>query len=154
MGRNRNPLFRTRDEALASPNFQKTVRSANLRWTRVPDAAAHYDFLKAREQLMFNVLKVMADNELDAFAHKTVEHSPTFIRDGIAPPWVEQKGAPHINTYLVFVPTISVPAGFTQENMPTGLTFLGRPYDDARLVSYAYAYEQATRHRRPPNLPV
>ena len=63
-----------------------------------------------------------------------------FIRDGIAPPWVEQKGAPHINTYLVFVPTISVPAGWTRENMPTGLTFVGRPYDDARLISYAYAF--------------
>lgn len=153
MNRNRKPLYRTRDEALASPEFQKTGRSANLRWTRVPDAAAHYEFLKAREQLMYLYLKVMADNELDAFAHKTVEHSPTFIRDGIAPPWVEQKGAPHINTYLVFVPTISVPAAYTKENLPTGLTFLGRPYDDERLIGYAYAYEQATRHRKPPKLP-
>ena len=154
MGRNRKPLYCTREEALASPEFQKTGRSAKLRWTRVPDAAAHYEFLKAREQLMYLYLKVMADNELDAFAHKTVEHSPTFIRDGIAPPWVEQKGAPHINTYLVFVPTISVPAAFTKENLPTGLTFLGRPYDDERLIGYAYAYEQATRHRKPPKLPV
>ena len=150
MHRNKNPIYKTRDEALHSPDFQKIVRSANLRWTKVPDPAMHYDFLKAREKLMFSYLKVMADNNLDAIAHKAVEHSPTLIRDGIAPPWVEQKGAPHINTYLVFVPTIVVPAGFTAQNLPAGLCFLGRPYDDANLIKYAYAYEQATRYRRAP----
>jgi hypothetical protein len=31
-----------------------------------------------------------------------------------------------------------------------GITFLGRPYDDARMIRLAYAYEQATHHRRPP----
>ena len=152
MGRNKNPIYRTRDEALRSPDFAKTVRSANLRWTRVPDPAQHYEFLKAREKLMFSYLKVMADHQLDAIAHKAVEHSPTLIRDGVNPPFVEQKGAPHINTYLVFVPTIVVPAGFTAQNLPAGLCFLGRPYDDANLIKYAYAYEQATRYRRAPRL--
>ena len=150
MGRNKNPIYRVRDEALHSPDFQKTVRSANLRWTKVADAAQHYEFLKGREQLMFHYLKVMADHQLDAIAHKAVEHSPTSIRDGVNPPFVEQKGAPHINTYLVFVPTIVVPAGFTAQNLPAGLCFLGRPYDDANLIKYAYAYEQATRYRRAP----
>ena len=152
MGRNKNPIYRTRDEALRSPDFHKTVRSANLRWTRIPDPAQHYDFLKARERLMFNYLKVMADHQLGAIAHKAVEHSPTLIRDGVNPPFVEQKGAPHLNTYLVFVPTIVVPAGFTAQNLPAGLCFLGRPYDDANLIKYAYAYEQATRYRKAPKL--
>ena len=152
MGRNKNPIYKTRDEALHSPAFQKAVRSANLRWTKVPDPTMHYDFLKAREKLMFSYLKVMADNRLDAIAHKAVEHSPTLIADGINPPFVEQKGAPHINTYLVFVPTIVVPAGFTAQNLPAGLCFLGRPYDDANLIQYAYAYEQATHYRRAPRL--
>ncbi|MEI8152908.1 MAG: hypothetical protein WCG92_15080, partial [Hyphomicrobiales bacterium] len=62
--------------------------------------------------------------------------------------------APHINTFLMFVPSIVVPAGFTRSNLPAGITFLGRPYDDARMIRFAYAYEQATQHRRPPaNLP-
>jgi Asp-tRNA(Asn)/Glu-tRNA(Gln) amidotransferase A subunit family amidase len=51
----------------------------------------------------------------------------------------------------MFVPSIVVPAGFTRDNLPAGITFLGRPYDDGRMIRYAYAYEQATRHRRPPN---
>ena len=36
---------------------------------------------------------------------------------------------------------------------PTGITFLGRPYADAEMLRFAYAYEQATRHRRPPTTP-
>jgi len=31
-----------------------------------------------------------------------------------------------------------------------GITFLGRPYDDANMIKLAYAYEQATHHRRTP----
>jgi ABC-type dipeptide/oligopeptide/nickel transport system ATPase subunit len=65
-------------------------------------------------------------------------------------PYVDQKGAPHINTFLMFVSSIVVPAGFTRDNLPAGITFLGRPYADARMIQLAYAYEQATHHRRAP----
>ena len=99
---------------------------------------------------MTNFLKVMADYRLDAIVYKSVEHQPTLIKDGIAPPFTDQKGAPHLNTFLVYVPTITVPAGFTRDNLPAGLCFIGRPYDDGNLIKYAYAYEQATHHRRPP----
>ena len=92
----------------------------------------------------------MADKKLDAIVHKAVEHQPTLIKDGINPPFVDQKGAPHINTFLVFVPSVVVPAGFTRDDLPAGITFLGRPYDDAKMIKFAYAYEQATRHRKPP----
>src|SRR5919197_1440103 len=93
---------------------------------------------------------VMADHRLDAIVHKAVEHQPTRIADGVNPPFVDQKGAPHLNTFLVFVPSIVVPAGFTRDNLPAGITFVGRPYDDGTMIKIAYAYEQATHHRRPP----
>jgi amidase len=150
MARNANPPFRTREEAIQAADFAKADHRARARWTRLPDPKAHYEFLLARERLMFSVLKVMADHRLDAIAHKAVEHSPTLISEGINPPYVDQKGAPHINTFLVFVPSIVVPAGFTSQNLPAGLCFLGRPYDDGLMIRLAYAYEQATRYRRPP----
>jgi Asp-tRNA(Asn)/Glu-tRNA(Gln) amidotransferase A subunit family amidase len=54
----------------------------------------------------------------------------------------------------MFVPSIVVPAGFTQDNLPAGITFLGRPYDDAKMIQLAYGYEQATQHRKaPPSMP-
>lgn len=36
--------------------------------------------------------------------------------------------------------------------LPTGLQFLARPWDEGTLLKFAYAYEQRTHHRRPPNL--
>ena len=49
-----------------------------------------------------------------------------------------------------WLPAITVPAGFTPENAPVGLEFVGRPYAEATLFRLAHAYEQATRHRRAP----
>jgi amidase len=48
-------------------------------------------------------------------------------------------------------PSITVPAGFVH-GLPVGLSFIGRAWSEARLIQYAYAYEQATRHRKPPQL--
>ena len=73
------------------------------------------------------LLKVMADHRLDAIVHKAVEHQPTLIKDGIAPPFVDQKGAPHIDTFLIFVPPIVMPAGFTKDYLPAGVTFSADP---------------------------
>lgn len=126
------------------------MKGSRDRWSRTAPATAHYEYLKARDELMTNMLKVMADHNLDAIVHKAVEHQPTLIKDGVNPPFVDQKGAPHLNTFLVFVPSIVVPAGFTRDNLPAGITFLGRPYDDGNMIKLAYAYERVTRHRRPP----
>jgi Asp-tRNA(Asn)/Glu-tRNA(Gln) amidotransferase A subunit family amidase len=149
-GRSAKPPFKTPQEVIASPEFAKVVKRSQDRFKRQPDAAKHYESLRAQDELMTNYLKVMADHKLDAIVHKAVEHQPTLIKDGIAPPFTDQKGAPHLNTFLVYVPTIVVPAGFTRDNLPAGVCFIGRPYDDGNLIQFAYAYEQATHHRRPP----
>jgi hypothetical protein len=47
-------------------------------------------------------------------------------------------------------PVVVVPMGFVGENLPMGFQFFGRPWTEAQLIKYAYAYEQATHHRRPP----
>jgi Asp-tRNA(Asn)/Glu-tRNA(Gln) amidotransferase A subunit family amidase len=127
------------------------TNSAKRRWTSPSSTEQQLAHERARNQLMTNMLGVMADHRLDAIVHKAVEHQPTLIRDGVNPPFVDQKGAPHINTFLMFVPSIVVPAGFTRDDLPAGVTFLGRPYDDARMIQYAYAFEQLTRHRRAPD---
>ncbi|MCH7571186.1 MAG: amidase [Deltaproteobacteria bacterium] len=145
-----NPPFKSREAATRSPDFAQVVRGSQNRWKRSSDATRHYEYLLAQDELLTNQLKVMADNNLDAIVHKAVEHQPTLISQGVNPPYVDQKGAPHLNTFLVFVPTIVVPAGFTSDNLPAGITFLGRPYDDGTVIKLAYSYEQATHHRRPP----
>ena len=150
LSRSATPPYKSREEAKNSPDFPKVSKRSRERWTRATAATSHYEYLLAREELTTHFLKVMADNKLDAIVHKAVEHQPTLIKDGVNPPYVDQKGAPHINTFLVFVPSIVVPAGFTRDNLPAGIAFLGGPYDDGNMIKFAYAYEQATHHRRPP----
>jgi len=149
-GRSASPPFKTPAEVIASPDFAKVIKRSQDRFKRNPDATKHYESLRAQEELLTLFLKAMADHKLDAIVHKAVEHQPTLIKDGVNPPFVDQKGAPHLNTFLVYVPTIVVPAGFTRDNLPAGVCFIGRPYDDGNLIKFAYAYEQATHHRRPP----
>jgi Asp-tRNA(Asn)/Glu-tRNA(Gln) amidotransferase A subunit family amidase len=48
------------------------------------------------------------------------------------------------------LPAITVPMGFSYRNLPAGLQILGRPYSEGVLFRLAYAYEQGTQHRRPP----
>jgi amidase len=48
------------------------------------------------------------------------------------------------------MPAITVPMGFSYGNLPAGLQILGRPYSEGLLFKYAYAFEQGTHHRRPP----
>jgi amidase len=47
-------------------------------------------------------------------------------------------------------PSVIVPAGYTDDGAPVGLTFLGRAWSEPVLLRLAHAFEQATRHRRPP----
>ncbi len=46
-------------------------------------------------------------------------------------------------------PHITVPAGY-DFGLPVGISFFGRPWSEPTLIKIAYAYEQATKHRRPP----
>ena len=49
-------------------------------------------------------------------------------------------------------PAFTVPMGYTSGNLPAGLQFLGRIFDEPTLIRLAYAYEQGTKHRKPPLL--
>lgn len=48
------------------------------------------------------------------------------------------------------MPAFTIPMGYTYDDLPAGLQFLGRAFDEPTLVRLTYAYEQATHHRRPP----
>jgi len=47
-------------------------------------------------------------------------------------------------------PAAVVPMGYTYEDLPSGLQIIGRPWTEPLLIEIAYAYEQSTRHRKPP----
>ena len=154
LARNPNSPFKTREDIARSPEMSKSIPPSKAdQWTKPlekTDMAAWGAYLQARQDLAVVIAKVMADNKLDAIVHKSVEHQPTYIKDGMNPPYVSNKGMPVLNTFLVFAASMTVPAGFTGDNLPVGITFFGQPYSEPTLLKLAYAYEQATHHRVPP----
>jgi amidase len=154
LARNPDSPYKTREDVQNSPDIGKLIPpSKAAQWAKGapgPDPVKYAEYLAARDQLMINVMKVMADHKLDAIVHKSVEHQPTLIKDGMNPPYVNSKGVPHMNTFLVYAASMTLPAGFTSDGLPIGITFFGRPYSEPELLKLAYSYEQATHHRVPP----
>jgi amidase len=97
----------------------------------------------ARDQVLD---KLMRDHKLDAFVAPT--GGPPWLIDPIlgdttvGPPTTTM---PAVAGY----PHVTVPMGWTF-GLPLGLSFFGKPWSEGKLLGYAYAYEQATKHRQPP----
>jgi len=101
-----------------------------------------------RKRFLDAVIAAMDKHKLDAIIYPTWSNPPRKIGDNNSP---HGDNSPVISPHTG-QPSITVPMGFTQGNLPAGLQFLGRPFEDAKLFEYAYAYEQFTQHRKPPAL--
>lgn len=158
LSRNPNSPFKTADDINNHPEMANGYQARRGLIPRgagfgapAPDPVKILEAIHAREQLMLNIAKVMADHQLDALAYKATEHEPMLIADAVNPPYKPTKGVVSLNTFLVHASTITVPMGFTNnETLPAGLAFLGLPFAEPTLIKLAYAYEQATHHRKPP----
>jgi Asp-tRNA(Asn)/Glu-tRNA(Gln) amidotransferase A subunit family amidase len=104
----------------------------------------------------------MDANRIDAVVFPTFAQLPVINGDRNTQIAGEPKpggGPTALGSNLTFVasamqwPAISVPPGYLGEELPQGLQILGRPWEEAKIIGYAFAYEQAAHHRRPPPLP-
>jgi hypothetical protein len=83
---------------------------------------------------------------IDAFIYPTWSNPPRLVGDMESPAGDNsQYISPHTG-----MPAITVPTGFTENGLPAGITFIGRHFDEPRIMGYVYAYEQKTSHRKPP----
>jgi Asp-tRNA(Asn)/Glu-tRNA(Gln) amidotransferase A subunit family amidase len=102
-----------------------------------------------RENLRAAVLTLMTDQRLDALIYPTWSNPPRLIGDLNTPGGDNNQFFSPSTGF----PAITVPMGFTRgDTLPAGLQFFGRPWSEATLLRLAYAYEQATHHRRAPVL--
>ena len=92
------------------------------------------------------VIAAMDAYELDAIIYPTWANAPRKIGDMQSPAGDNsQLIPPHTG-----LPAMTVPMGFTYGHLPAGLQIVGRLFGEGELIRIAYAYEQATGHRRPP----
>lgn len=154
--RNPNSPFKSQRDLQNSPEYPKTLNAARAKYLaehnppspRAGTPETRYaEYVTARDRLNIEIMKIMADNNLDVLVHKSVEHTPTLIKDGVNPPYTTGKGVPTLNTFLGYVSSVTVPAGFTAAGLPVGITFFAAAYQEPTIIKFAYAYEQSTHHR-------
>jgi len=128
---------------------------------RSTEESGYAQVLLVKEEPRQIVLKLMADNRLDAMVYATFDHQPTLVApDVLTNPNTKDGAALGNNRYLAPIlgfPAITVPAGFTIDDLPVGIEFMGRPFTEGTLLMLGYAYEQNRHHRKPsastPRLP-
>ncbi len=89
----------------------------------------------------------MSSERLDAIVYPTSPRRPDLVDGGGG-----GGGGPSATNIanLTGFPDLIVPAGFTSNRLPVGISFLGPAFSEARLLGLGYAFEQATRARRDP----
>ncbi len=92
--------------------------------------------------------QVMKEHKLDALVAPT--GGPAWLTDFINGD--HYGGSFSSPAAVAGYPHITVPAGYTN-GLPVGLSFVGGAFSEAALIRMAYAYEQATLHRRAPRFP-
>jgi amidase len=102
---------------------------------------------KARRLAREGIDGPMSQNKLDAIIAPT--GSPPWLTDHINGD--SYLGASSSPAAVAGYPSITVPMGFVQ-GLPVGLSLVGTAWSEGKLIRIAYAYEQATHHRRPPSL--
>jgi amidase len=146
---NRTPV-KSLDEVVRSRRFHPTVQArleAGQRATVPPDSqpgCAQVAQLRADVRRLLGA--AMDAAQLDAVVYPTWSNPPRLIGD---------LNTPHGDNSQVYSPltgwpAITVPMGYTRGSLPAGMTILGRAWSEPTLIKFAYAYEQATRHRRSP----
>ena len=150
-----NAPYKTLKEILLAGGVTPSRARALMTYVGRSTAEADYGAVQQyREAQRVALLKVMADLQLDAIIYATYDAPPAVIpADALTNPRAADGYGRGDNRGLspsLGWPALTVPMGFSPEGLPAGLEFLGRPWSEARLLGFAYAYEQATHHRRPP----
>jgi amidase len=116
------------------------------------DPQAQANFFGPRTKALAMYMETLDRLHLDGYVYPAAQMPPpdeTMPQDG------QISGGPHSATgwvNMIGVPAVVVPGGFYPGGLPFGLEISARPWHDGELLGWAYAYEQATKHRRPPVL--
>ncbi|MEW5918687.1 MAG: amidase family protein, partial [Gemmatimonadota bacterium] len=136
------------DHGLHHEALDATFRVRDSVSTR--DSETYRRALAKQAALRSRLIALFDSLRLDALVYPTMQRRPAMVGD-------PQPGSTcQLSSHSGF-PALSLPAGFTNDDLPVGLEMLGRPWSDARLVAIAFALEQSpggVRRRAPTTTPV
>jgi Asp-tRNA(Asn)/Glu-tRNA(Gln) amidotransferase A subunit family amidase len=129
------------------PSVQRRLEQAEAGPANGPDSPECRADAAYRQKVRDAVTATMDRLQLDAFVYPTWSTPPRLIGDLNTPAGDNSQFFSPTTGY----PAVQVPMGYTRGGrLPAGMTFFGRAWSEATLLKLAYAYEQATHHRRPP----
>jgi amidase len=160
--RGENVPVKSLDELIASGGFLGRLRQRYEESNDVPLMSQNPDYLgraRGREIAKSLVLELLDKYDLDAlvYPHETkpvrsIAEAVPGGGDDPAPPWPRQRGTGNRISTVTGFPTLTIPVGFHSYGMPIGIEFLGRPFDEAKLIRLTYSFEAITDHRRLPKV--
>lgn len=143
---------RTLAEILQSGRFHPSIRERLILFAQIegpPEASPDcQQSLQNRQRLQTALRELMQQRKLDALVYPSWSNPPRRIGDLKSPHGDNSQ----ILSPQTGFPAITVPMGHVREHLPVGLQFVGPAWTESTLIKLAYAYEQSTRHRRPPRL--
>jgi Asp-tRNAAsn/Glu-tRNAGln amidotransferase A subunit and related amidases len=92
---------------------------------------------------------IFTSQKLDAIVYPTSPRRPALISAPADPPGGPATSPTNIANLTGF-PDLIVPAGFTGDDLPVGISFFGPAFSEQKLLSLGYSFEQATKARRRP----
>ena len=96
-----------------------------------------------RYALRAAVTATLEEHRVDALAYPTLRRKPALIGEA-------QGGTNCQLSATTGLPAIAMPAGFSNDGLPIALELLGGAWEEAKLLKYAYSWEQATKPRKSP----
>ncbi|MEO7241454.1 MAG: amidase family protein [Variovorax sp.] len=93
---------------------------------------------------------ILAAQSLDAIVYPTAPRRPVVVAGTVPSPSGLSPGSATNIASLAGCPDLVVPAGFTGDGLPVGMSFLGLAFSEAKLLSLGFSFEHHTRARRAP----
>ena len=127
------------DKLTRSNNDDQLVRQIKDAW---PNVFRSSRFIPAVEYINANRIRTLLIQQMQ----KLMNEVDLFI----APSW---EGDSSLLTNLSGHPCVVVPNGFSEKGTPTSITFIGRLFDEGRLIEFAKLYQDATDfHKKHPEM--